>query len=381
MSPTAADRATKSSAERITTVQPALDRIAPLRALPPALPERCLYHAGPPFAADQRPPKPVLNSMAMAAVFEGWAADPETALDAFDAGDISLAPAQDIGVVTPLAFVVGPSTPCLSVKDLNGSGLSQIAPVNDGPLPDALRFGTGQPQGLALLKTLADPVTPDLAAALRPDQPLLPLLAKALAGGDDLHGCVAAAQDQVLGLFTETLSDAARNYIAAAGQFVLNIIMASSALMLRAGAGVPDSRLVIAAGGNGIGFGIKLSSAPEQWIQSPANRPVGPLAEGIAATDILPAIGDSAVIDALGFGAACLRFSPSLLDAVGGAVDPGFAGPEAHGGYLCPHPDLTLPGLKLGLDSGASGYPRGVMLAMLDAAGERGLLGRGIAGW
>ena len=332
------DAATHRSFEKLIEAEPVLGRVGPLGTLLPEADGNTLFHAGPPFAAFEMVPSPVKNAAAATAMQEGLADTREDALAAIASGAIRLAPAQDVGLVTPLAFVVGPSLFCLEVVDANRSEHRRLAPLNDGPLPDALRFGTGRREGLALLERLATWIGPDLARHMPAGTAMLPLLAKGLAGGDDLHGHVASAQSALLDLFGDEISIDTRAYMSEANQFVLNVIMATAAVMLGAGAGIEDSNLVVAAGGNGVDFGYKVAGAPDTWITLPATRPQGPKFPGEEDAAPLPAIGDSAVIDALGFGAACLRFCPTLTQALDGHIDAAFTTPTAHDAFVGPHP-------------------------------------------
>ena len=67
------------------------------------LAEHTLLHAGPAFKDPAEIVKPVLNSACVAAVFNGLAPDFEKAEDKILNGAITLRPAQDYNVVTPLA--------------------------------------------------------------------------------------------------------------------------------------------------------------------------------------------------------------------------------------------------------------------------------------
>lgn len=362
--------ATLQSYRQLVAAEPVLNRIGPLRDLVPDLPADTLFHAGPPFASKDAVPAPVRNSIAATASMEDL--NPDT---------IDLMPAQDIGLVTPLAFVAGPNTWCLEVVDANNPDLKRFSPLNDGPLPDALRFGTGRPAGIALAERLNASVGPDLARHLKKGAPLLPLLAAGLAGGDDLHGHLAAAQAFMPSLFDAGISDETRGFITDANQFVLNIVMATAATMIGAGAGVADSELIVAAGGNGVDVGYKLAGAPGTWLTLPANRPVGPKFPGKEDMAALPAIGDSAVIDAVGFGAACLRFCPTLKDALEGHIDPAHFTDAAHQAFVGPHPALPDQSIHVGLDLTQPRACLGIMLGMVGAMGTEGIVGRGVAPW
>lgn len=378
MRSTLSGQATRLSFERFLAAVPQLDGCAPL-ASSVALPDRTLLHAGPPFQTGVALPPPVRNAAANAAQFEGWASDFDTACTALARGDIRLAPAQDFGVVTPLAFVVSPSMPVLRMMDAAGSAVVRYSPVNDGPPPAALRFGSrheGQMDRLALIGR----ISPALNEALRDAIPLLPILRAGLDGGDDLHGRVSAANAALADVLASRLSGEARDYLTLANQFVLNVIMAACAVMIGAGGGIADSRLVTVAGGNGIDFGWQLAGMPGVWRTAAAVPPAGPHFPHTAGRPFLPAIGDSAVIDACGFGAAALRYAPEIIAALRGSVDDGYFTVSASAGFIGPHPAFPS-GLRLGLDIDHRGSLHGVMLAAVDADGEAGLIGRGVAPW
>lgn len=360
--------------------EPALARIAPLARLVPSLGSRTLLHAGPPFAGVDEITAPILNAAVAAAMHEGWADGRDSFLAGLAAGEFALAPAQDHGVVTPLAFVVGPSMYALEVVDAASPGRAGVSPLNDGPMPHALRLGAGRPEGLAIVRALTDGIGAALAAHLRGPVPLLPVLADALAAGDDLHGRVSAAQTHVRGFFGDDLPGDAADYLVSANQFVLNVIMAACAVMLSAGAGVAGSSMLVAAGGNGREMGWKVSAEPDVWQVRPALAPVGPRFPGRENAAALPAIGDSAVIDATGFGAACLRFAPELAGALEGHIDPRYFSEGAHDAYLGPHPALPA-GVRVGLDLARPCGVLGIMLGIVEASGADGLIGRGVAPW
>ena len=372
--------ATEASFQKMCRVDPVVSAIAPLRQMLPDLPPQTLFHAGPPFENLQDVPKPVLNAAAAAALHEGLAADLETATAAILAADIRLCPAQDVGIVTPLAFVAGPSMYGVAVADAEQPGKYIVSPLNDGPPQQSLRFGVDNPGGRASLRRLTDEIGPDLAAHLKPSVRMLPILSHAIDQGDELHGQVAAAQAAVVGMFDPALAPDSQNYIASANQFVLNFIMATAGLMLAAGSDQPNSQFIVACGGNGRALGYKIAANPSHWIRLPAARPVGPKFSEDAGLP-LPAIGDSAVIDALGFGAACLRFAPDLGAGLRDWVDERFFTIAAHAPFMGAHPAFPQAGLRLGLDSAQPNPVLGIMLGMVAENGVDGLIGRGVAPW
>jgi len=126
MSSTLSNRATLESFEHLLAAKRQLDRCARLSDII-AVADRTLLHAGPPLPDGMIPP-PLLNSAVAAVLFEDWAHDDAEARDAIVRGAIRLVPAQDYGVVTPLAFVVSPSMWLLGVSDAAGQGTAALHP-------------------------------------------------------------------------------------------------------------------------------------------------------------------------------------------------------------------------------------------------------------
>lgn len=335
-----------------------------------------LLHAGPPFRDPAAVCAPVLNAAASALVFEGMAEDFDAARAMLRSGAVALRPAQDHGVVTPLASIVSASTWLQVVEDPRTPGVRAYSPLNEGAGP-ALRFGLAGPAVVERLVLLRDVVGPALAEILAEPVALFPIARAALASGDDLHGRTGAATARLLDELRPRLAgrDGAAAFLDGAGQFFLNLWMAACKAMMMAGDGVPGAALVTAAGGNGVEFGLRLSGG-RGWTAAPAGVPEGP--DAGPKRPRLPAIGDSAVVDAMGFGALALDAAPELRADLGAAAE---AVPADLGArlLLIDHPAL---GRRVGLDSRAvveTGAAAPVCLGALDLAGEAGIVGRGIA--
>jgi hypothetical protein len=119
MSASTSSAPTLQSFRRFLNAEPQLASCAPL-GLVTSIAGRALLHAGPPFDRATAVPTPALNSAVAAVLFEGWCKDETDARETIMRGDVTLAPAQDHGVVTPLAFVVSPSMWVLGVSDVHG---------------------------------------------------------------------------------------------------------------------------------------------------------------------------------------------------------------------------------------------------------------------
>lgn len=369
---------TFAAAERMAACRPVWVRTATAAELI-GLPPGVLLHAGPPFASVDAVPAPVLNSACMALLLEGRAASLLAAKRLLSSGAVQLCSAQDRGVVVPLAAVVSSSMWLHQVIDATRPGPIGLAPISDGVGP-AQRFGIAGPEVLQRLQFVHRQVGPALARALKEPMDILPLVDASLAAGDETHGRVGVGS-RLLGdaLSTLSLPEAVCSYLKENTQGFLNLWMAACCCMAHAARGGEGNTLLVAAGGNGLAFGLQLGGQPNVWRFAASPPVVGPaLRPDLQSVDRLPAIGDSALIDALGFGALALDAAPEHARLFGeGAVDAAMTAARRQL-LVARHP---LLGRKLGLDAAAvsmSALP-GVCLAALDAAGRFGIVGRGLA--
>lgn len=372
----AADR---SALERLLAVEPVL---ASLRRGDELMdwPARTLLHAGPAFRG--APALPVAHSAAQAALLEGWVETLEEGLAAIAAGDIRLRPAQDHGCVTPLAAVISPSQWLQVVRDANGLGRPCHAPLNGG-VQHAPRLGMAAPEALALLRWQNGAFAAGLAPGYGAGIKLLEIADLALEAGDDCHGQTQAGSRELVARLRAAgaaVDGEGEAFLAASPGFFLSTWMAAAGCMLSAAEGVAGSALVTAIGGNGIDFGLCLAGAPQRWTTIAATPPTGRLQEGWPPAACLPAIGDSAVVDALGFGALCMHHSPAQTANLAEFMRmPSAALGEALLGGL--HPRLTRRAVRVGLSArrvAESGLALPVALGILDSDGIAGRVGGGI---
>ena len=365
--------------DALTAVRPALVSVNTAHEVL-GLHKHELLHAGPPLNHPRQPPAALRSSIVMTCLHEGWARDEKEAEELLRDGELTLSPAQARDCVTPLAAVVGPSTPLFGVRDSTGGPILH-APVSAVRGSDT-RMGTRGADLLARLRTRDEEIAPAWQTLLREHGPL-DLWACAVYGlnhGDDLHSRTTSANEALATAVRQrgdtTLADA----VCATPLFFLTLWMAAAACMLRAAEGGDVPTLVTRAGGNGERFGIALAGDPARWISHDATPPQGPYAPN-APDGALPvgAIGDSAVIDLLGLGGQRLAYAPEPHSLVATHL------PEDHGVrarhlMLAPHP--ALPGhWPVGIDVRRvvqQAYPPAVMLAMVAADGASGFLGRGV---
>jgi hypothetical protein len=277
-----------------------LRRITILEEAVKGLPDRSLFHAGPPYRA--RRPNAVLNAAAQAAVIAGWAGDLTAARGHLENGDITLQPGQDHGVAVPLAMVVAPSMWCVEVG--NDSSV-YYSPMSEGP-PPALRFGATARECQDRAKDWCPRAASIINSRLDRVPALEDLIAAALDQCDECHAITGAGNQ----LFVDALGDIPawlRDDLLRNPGFVLAIWMAWAGWKLQS-TGSP----ITAAGGNGIEFGLRQPNS-KRWRTAKAETPIGTFFKSDRTEAGLGAIGDSALVDLCGLGGQSLRFAPKLL--------------------------------------------------------------------
>ena len=345
-----------------------------------------LLHCGPPADPPHALVVPILNSAAVACVFEGWATDLDEAAALVRSGSIRFLPAQDHLVATPMAAVVSPSMRLIEMTDFAGTARGCYAPINGGghggsPVP---RYGRRAPECVDFLHFLNSTVgdlLEDLSA-----EPIkwLPLIDDALIGGDDTHLRHHAAHSRLIEIFefrqrTESCNATANACIRESPFFHLNFWMAAVRCILDGASRITSSSLVTAFGGNGDKFGLQVSGIPGRWFTVEATPPLGKLRGGFSASDTTGAFGDSAVIEAFGLGALAHRYAPEMHSL--------FAG-HCHSDLLSlpskllatEHPGLPQSRARVGLLARnviIHGATPVVELGIVDRRGEAGGLGAG----
>ena len=285
-----------------------LEGVSPLGEVLPNFDTTILLHAGPPFY-DSPIPAAVRNAAIQALMFEGLATRPDDAAVLIDQGKVSFQPAQDWGVVTPLAQVVSASMPVFVIGD--GDRVA-FAPVVEGA-PTGLRFGSRESVCLDNLECHARFAELELKPLLA-ESPvnLETVIGKALAEGNECHSSTdranAALLEQLRGL-----SDDYRSLLENSPGFVLPILMGACGWLLQFGQSSAQTEPeVVAVGGNGVQFGLRLRGQTS-WATTPAQPPEGIRFAGQEHRPVLGAIGDSAVIDFCGLGGQALEFAPEVV--------------------------------------------------------------------
>jgi hypothetical protein len=343
-----------------------------------------LLHAGPPIADPQHMAAPIMNSAAIAAVYEGWAQSLDQAEAMIRARELRLEPAQDYGVVAPLAAVVSPSMLLQVVADRNDPARVAWSPINGGSGP-AMRLGLREMKVLDHVHWLNGPLAEVLRRGLTRPVPLLPIADHALSQGDDCHGRTAAGTRELVARLAPDFGDdeaaaRARAFLDASPSFFLNLWMAAIKCMMMAAQGIAGTSVITASGGNGVEFGIGVGGLPGRWFMVPAEPPRGALPADRTDASSLGAIGDSAVVDTMGMGAMALSCAPETAKALAGFLP--FDALQLPDTLLgAAHPGLAKTKRAVGLAArtvlSANKTPI-VSLGILDKSGREGRVGGGV---
>jgi hypothetical protein len=305
---------------------PLLTGVTKVADAAPSAAEMTLLHCGPATSyADA--PDPLRRSMQAAAVAEGWAADVERAEHLLAAGEIRLSPANAHRVVVPMATALGPSAPLYVLFNETG-GTTAYAPVSQGP-GEVAWFGCATPASIDRLVFLRDVAAPVIAQVVERSGPLdvLALAAQAIAMGDDVHVRTQAATNllirewlpQLVGLAGPESTAFAR-FLAGNHLFFLTLAMGAARSLTEWAAQVPGASVVTGMARNGTTFGIQLAGS-QQWFLAAAPEVGDALyypgqSQATSAKDI----GDSAVLELCGLGAAAAAGSPAVAQLLGGRM-------------------------------------------------------------
>ncbi len=373
--------ANRTALDQLLGASPFLIDVQPAGTAIPGLAGRMLLHSGPPISWD-RMCGPMRGAVIGAALFEGWAADPDEAERLAASGDIGFDACHHHGAVGPMAGVVSPSMPVVVVDNTAG-GNRAFATLNEG-LGKVLRFGAYDESVLARLRWFRDGLGPALSRTLAATGPidLKSITAQALQMGDEGHNRnVAATSLFVRGLapalVRSTAHDdatAALDFLRGNDHFFLNLSMAACKATLDAAHGVNGSSVVTAMSRNGVEFGVRLSGTGDAWYTAPVGVPDGLYFPGYGPDDANPDLGDSAITETCGIGGFAMAAAPAIVRFVGGtAADALNFTREMYRITLERNPAFALPPL------GFAGTPTGIDVRRVVESGVQPVINTGIA--
>lgn len=322
----AIDRANAEVVRRLNQGVPQLEAVGAAHELVPALTGRMLLHCGPaitwPDVCD-----PLRRSLRAATVAEGWADDVAQADRLLSTGEVRLEPAYRHDVVLPMASSMGPSAPLFVVTNRAGRTRA-MAPVNQGP-GDTAWFGRETPAAIDRLRFLRDVAGPLLQEMLRRSGPvdLFALAAQGVQMGDDVHMRTQGTTNLLLRDLLPHLAalpDDGRvelaRFLSGNHLFFLNLAMAAAKSVAIWAAEVDGSSIVTLMCRNGTTYGIRLAGSDRLFLaEAPPVRDAMYL-PGYGPEDGAPDIGDSAILELVGLGAAAAAGSPAVASFLGGRM-------------------------------------------------------------
>jgi hypothetical protein len=345
------DAANAEAVRRMLAARPHWVDVLPAREVVEGMGARDVFHSGPPVTWE-RMSGAQRGAVQCAARFEEWRDDPST---------FAFAPNHERGGVGPMAGVVSPSMPVFVVED-RASGRRAYAALEE----PRMNFGAFDEAAVALRRSWRDELAPALGRAIRAmgGLDLVPLIARGLHRGDEMHNRPAAATSlMLLELVPDLLRTSERDvairtieYIHADEIFFLSLSMGASKLIADAARDVKLSTIVTAMTRNGTDFGIRVSGTGDRWFTAPSPVAKGLFVSGYSAADAGADMGDSAITETAGLGGFVLEGAPAINEMLGAtAADAAQAAGEMREITVAEHPVWTMPildfrGAPFGID-------------------------------
>jgi hypothetical protein len=376
------DAANKRAFEAYAAAQPVLEGIGFARDTVPGMQGRILLHAGPPIEWS-RMCGPMRGAIVGAILYEGWAADPSSALALAKSGQVRFEPCHHHAAVGPMAGIISPSMPVWIIRNAT-AGNRAFSNLNEG-LGKVLRFGANGPEVVARLRWMGERLAPTLAAGLKVlgALELKPLMAQALHMGDEIHNRNAAASGLLLKRLVPALLKSgapaadiasAVEFIAGNDHFFLNLSMAASKSMLDAAGGIEGSSMATVMCRNGVDFGVRTSGTGDAWFTATAPVVEGLYFPGYSSADAAGDLGDSAITETAGLGGFAMAAAPAIVKFVGGTPADAIANTLAMTHItLGRNSAFTLPALNFG------GTPAGIDVRKVVDTGILPVINTGIA--
>ena len=381
------DRANAASVKRMLEAQPVLIDVA-LRAdaVWPALwadGRKTLTHAGAPIAWPDMC-DPMKGTMIGAMLYENWAGTAEEARARLASGEVGFVPNHDLGAVGPMSGAISPSMPLFVVRNTVHGNMAYTN-FSEG-IGRVLRFGAYDADAIDRLKWIAAVLAPAIKTALA-EIPggvnLKSIQSQALLMGDEVHSRNAAATAlfhmAIGGALAGSGLDratarAALDFIAATGQFFLNLSMVASKAIMDAAHGIAGASVVTAIARNGVTTAIRVGGLGARWFEAPSDTPLGLYFPGFRQEDANADLGDSAICETAGYGGQALAASPALVQLVGGSVAQAIAYSREMYDITCTrNPVMCLPNLDF------AGAPAGIDVRKVVDTGIRPVVTTGIA--
>ncbi len=328
---------------------------------------KVILHAGPPVAYENMP-DPMQGSCVGAVMFEEWADTEEEARRMLSEGEIEFIPCHHCNAVGPMGGITSPNMAVFVVENETG-GNKAYCTMNEG-IGKVLRFGAYDEEVVNRLRWMRDVLGPTLGKVLRGMEnglALNPLIAKAIAMGDEFHqrniaASLAFLKEVAPAITAMDMEEKDRydviKFLADTDQFFLNIMMATGKAVMDDARKDTDGTIVTAMCRNGYEFGIRIAGMGDEWFTGPVNTPQGLYFTGYDAEDACPDMGDSAITETFGVGGMAMIAAPAVTRFVGagGYEDALRTSNEMMEIVIDRNPNFTVPtwnfqGICLGIDA------------------------------
>jgi hypothetical protein len=380
---TSVDDANQEAVRRLHAADPVLEDVRPAGEVVAGLTARSVLHAGPPVAWNEMC-GPLRGALTGAVRLEGWARSDDDAARLIADGDVCLGQTHDHGAVGPMTGALTPGMPVFVVRNRAFGNIACCA-LNEG-IGRALRFGAADGAVLDRLRWFASALGPSLGEAVRRAGgiELRPIIARALAMGDELHQRNVAATSLFLRALAAPLAGSGLSsgvlervfeFLSANDQFFLNLAMTAAKASADPLGDIPRCTLVTAMARNGTTFGIRVSATGDRWFTAPAPVPRGLLFPGFTEADCNPDMGDSAITETVGWGGCAMAAAPAVVRFVGaGSVRQAVAiTREMAEITVGQSPHYRIPALEF------EGVPTGIDVRRVVATGITPVINTGIA--
>ena len=328
---------------------------------------KVILHAGPPVAYENMP-DPMQGSCVGAVMFEEWADTEEEAREMLSRGDVEFIPCHHCNAVGPMGGITSPNMAVFVVENETG-GNKAYCTMNEG-IGKVLRFGAYDEEVVNRLRWMRDVLGPTLGKVLRGMEnglALNPLIAKAIAMGDEFHqrniaASLAFLKEVAPAITAMDMEEKDRydviKFLADTDQFFLNIMMATGKAVMDDARKDTDGTIVTAMCRNGYEFGIRIAGMGDEWFTGPVNTPQGLYFTGYDAEDACLDMGDSAITETFGVGGMAMIAAPAVTRFVGagGYEDALRTSNEMMEIVIDRNPNFTVPtwnfqGICLGIDA------------------------------
>ena len=332
-------------------------------------------------------------------LYEGYAKTPEEAEAMLKSGEITFAAGNGYHIVVPGSGIATPHMVMNVVED-RYSGVKGFCAPFEGPNRGGLAgWGIYNEAIHVHLNLMRDIIGPAFTRMLESagGMGLKRIMVRGVEMGDELHSrqdaCGLILTNELAKMIFDTNAMSAEekrmcmDLIYGTVRFFHPLGMASAMAALETVRNIPYSTVVTAMEGNGVTYGIKVSGCGNQWFTATAPRLEGELvASDVKAEDILPWIGDSCMLEAVGLGGSAAAAAPAVLRSQGLSWMDGIERTRnaeqitlaRHESYLIPA--LDYQGSPLGIDIRKvlrTGLEPVIHGGMISTTGKR--LGAGVA--